>query len=257
MIKITAPERENPDPKQRLYACMQDLRLTFLMSSFKHRCEEDPSLESSLPWEFLDDVFAEECTRRKTNNLNRKLSASELKYPAACLDETIEDPRRMLNPEQIEILASCGWIRDRKNLIITGLTGAGKTYLGCSLAVCALMQNLSVLYKKANRLMNELKAFETLGTLDDFVKSTADKVDLLIIDDFGLMKLDLDMCRNLFELIDAREDKQSTLIVSQLQVSDWYGMFQNATFADAILDRLTKDAFRVDMKGMSMRQKSN
>ena len=155
----------------------------------------------------------------------------------------------------IERLNECTWIDEAKNLLITGLTSSGKTYLSNALCISAIRQFKSVRYIRANILIGELEQARIKNTYWDYLNKLS-KFDLLAIDDFGLMDLDLDKCRDLFEVIDGRDGHRSTVIISQFPVKSWFDMFADNTYADACLARLTdkKRAFRLEMNGKSMRE---
>ena len=180
---------------------------------------------------------------------------ASLKYPHADLDETIYEQDRMLDTSSIEQLATCQWIEEGRNLLITGGTGAGKSYLSSALCISALRQFKTAKYVRANTLMNELEQARIKSSYLDFIKQMA-HLDLLIIDDFGLMDLDLDKCRDLFEVIDSRESRKSTMFVSQLPVKAWYELFVDSTYADACLDRIVHKAYRLELNGKNMRNPS-
>ena len=193
-----------------------------------------------------------EWTLRYNKKLNRFIKKATLKYPAADFDETIYDPERMLDTQIIEQLATCQWINQGKNLIITGKTSSGKSYLANSFCICALREFKSVKYIKASQLINELAKAEKTDGYQDLLNEMA-AYDLLAVDDFGLMNLDINKCRNLFEVFDSRDPHKSTLVISQIPVSSWYDMFQEHTYAEACLARLLSDAYRIEMNGKNMR----
>ena len=141
---------------------------------------------------------------------------------------------------------------EKSNILLLGPTGSGKTYFSNALALSALRKFKSVRYLKASTLIHELEAAEAQGEYLKYLNATA-SLDLLIIDDFGLMELDIDKCRNLFEVIDAREIKASTVMISQFPIASWYEMFQNNTYADACMDRLIHKAYRLEVNGKNMR----
>jgi hypothetical protein len=147
------------------------------------------------------------------------------------------------------------WIEEGKNLLITGMTSSGKTYLSNAICVAALRQFKTVRYIRANHLMLELEQARLKSTYLDYV-NTMMKLDLLVIDDFGLMEFDLDKCRDFFEVVDGREGRKSTMIVSQFPVKKWFDMFKDQTYADACLARLTdkRHSYRLEMNGISMRK---
>ena len=185
----------------------------------------------------------------------RFLKQAHLRYPDAVLDNTIYDPARKLDATTIERLATCQWIDEGKNLLITGMTSSGKTYLSNALCVAALRQLKTVRYIRANILMLELEQARLKSEYLQYVTSLA-KLDLLAIDDFGLMELDLDKCRDLFEVIDGRDGKKSTIIISQFPIKTWFDLFHEHTYADACLARITdkRRSYRLEMNGISMRE---
>jgi len=189
---------------------------------------------------------------RYTKKLNRLIKKAALKYPAADLDDTIYDPERQLDSRVIEELAKSEWIGQGRNLMITGQTGSGKSYLANALCISALRQFRTVRYIRASHLINDLVRADSLGTYQDVLTQLA-SYDLLAIDDFGLMELDLNKCRNLFEVIESRDPGKSTMVISQFPVKSWYDLFQEHTYADACLTRLLNNSYRLEMNGKNMR----
>jgi len=202
--------------------------------------------------EKLQRLIDAEWNLRYNKKLNRFIKKATLKYPAAGFDDTIYDPERLLNTRMIEELSKCSWIEQGKNLIITGKTGSGKSYLANALCVCALRQFKTARYMKANQLINELAKAETLNNYSELI-SEMSSFDLLAIDDFGLMNLDVNKCRNLFEVLDSRDPHKSTMVISQFPVKSWYDLFQEHTYAEACLTRLLNDSYRLEMNGKNMR----
>lgn len=189
---------------------------------------------------------------RYNKKLNRFIKKATLKYPHADLDETIYDPERLLDTRIIEELSKCKWVEQGRNLMITGQTGSGKSHLANALAICALRQFKTVKYCKASQLIDELNRAEAM---DSYREALANLVsfDLLVIDDFGLMQLDLNKCRNLFEVLESRDPGRSTMVISQFPVNAWYDLFQEHTYADACLNRLLHNSYRLEMNGKNMR----
>ena len=216
---------------------------------------KDPNQELRSFDERFTEIVEFEHSLRYYKKYERFLKRATLKYPAADFDKSIYDPDRLLDTDTIERLATCDWIAEGKNLIITGATGAGKSYIASALCVSALHQFKTVKYIRANTLMNELEQARIKSTFLDYINTMA-KFDLLVIDDFGLMELDLDKCRDLFEVIETRESRRSMIIVSQLPVKSWYQLFADNTYADACLDRIVHKAFRLEFKGRNMRKGS-
>ena len=189
---------------------------------------------------------------RFNKKFNRFLKKATLRYPHASFDETIYEPDRMLDTETIELLSTCKWLDEGRNLLITGATGAGKSYISNALCIAAIRQFKTVKYIRANTMMSEMDQSRIKGTYLDYVNHMA-RLDMLVIDDFGLMDLDLDKCRDFFEVIDSRDNQKSTVIVSQLPVKSWYDLFADNTYADACLDRIIHKAFRLELNGKNMR----
>lgn len=189
---------------------------------------------------------------RYNKKLNRFIKKATLKYPGADFDESIYDPERMLDTYVIEELAKCRWVEQGKNLIITGKTSSGKSYLANALCICALREFKTVKYIKASQLINELAKAEKTDGYQELLNQMA-SYDLLAVDDFGLMNLDINKCRNLFEVFDSRDPHKSILVISQIPVSAWYDMFQEHTYAEACLARLLSEAYRLEMNGKNMR----
>ena len=192
---------------------------------------------------------------RYNKKLNRFIKKATLKYPHADLDETIYDPERLLDTRIIEELSKSKWVEQGRNLMITGQTGSGKSYMANALAISALRQFKTVKYCKASQLIDELNRAEAMDTYRDTLAQLV-SFDLLVIDDFGLMQLDLNKCRNLFEVLESRDPGKSTMVVSQFPVTAWYDLFQEHTYADACLNRLLHNAYRLEMNGKNMRNLS-
>lgn len=136
--------------------------------------------------------------------------------------------------------------------MITGQTGSGKSYMANALAISALRQFKTVKYCKASQFIDELNRAEALDTYREALAHLV-SFDLLVIDDFGLMQLDLNKCRNLFEVLESRDPGRSTMVVSQFPVKAWYDLFQEHTYADACLNRLLNNSYRLEMNGKNMR----
>lgn len=212
----------------------------------------DPNADL-LPFrEKISRIVDAEWDLRYNKKLNRFIKRATLKYPCADFDDTIYDPERMLDSRIIEQLAKGDWIDQGRNLIVTGKTSSGKSYLANALCICALRKFKTVRYIKASQLINELSKAEKLDTYQETLNQMA-AYDLLAVDDFGLMNLDINKCRNLFEVFDSRDPHKSILVISQLPVSAWYEMFQEHTYAEACLARLLSDAYRLEMNGRNMR----
>lgn len=198
------------------------------------------------------EIVNSEWNQRESKKFNRLLKQATLKYPAADLDKSIYEPDRQLNTRVIELLAKCDWIDEPNNLLMTGGAGAGKTYIACALCIAALHQMRTVKYIRANYLMQEAEHHQREGMYYEYSNKMAD-YDLLVIDDFGLMDLNLDKCRYLFEIVESRDCRKATVIISQIPVIQWYQLFGDNTYADACLSRMTSKAYRLEFPGSDRR----
>jgi len=162
--------------------------------------------------------------------------------------------RRGLDKPLFKSLATCKWIHDHLNVIITGPCGVGKSFIACALGHRTCMNGLRVLYVRATRLIENLAIAHGDGRYHKLLDKLA-KTDVLIIDDWGLSTLDDQASRDFLEIFDDRHDLRSTIIVSQLPVDSWHETIKNPTLADAILDRVIHNAYKIELKGDSMRKK--
>jgi DNA replication protein DnaC len=163
---------------------------------------------------------------------------------------------RQLNKTQIRSLAQGEWLRLHQNILITGATGCGKTYLACALGHNHCQQGENVYYFRLKELLEKMFMAQADGSYRKLINKLT-SANLLILDDWGLEPLTPQQRSDLLELIDARYDTKSTLIASQLPIENWYDMIGESTHADAILDRLVHGAIKLELKGESMRKKLN
>ena len=169
---------------------------SFRVPEMAHILEEqlkDPNADLNTFMERMTAMIDAEWQARADKRFNRLMKEAHLRYPAADLDETIYRPERQLDTQTIERLSTCHWIEEGKNLIVTGSSASGKTYLINAFCVTAMKQSKSVKYIKANTLMSEMEQARIKSTNLDYLNRLT-KLDLLVIDDFGLMDLDLDKC---------------------------------------------------------------
>ena len=181
----------------------------------------DPNTELLSFQERFTRIVNAEWLKRYNKKFNDKLNKAKLRFKDADLDETIYDSARKLDTQSIELLSKCEWVEEGKNLLITGMSGSGKTYLSCALCIAALRQLKDDQYIKASVMMRDLERARKKDTYTEYLEEKL-ALDLLVIDDFGLMELDLDKCRDLFEVIDGRDGRRSTIVVSQFPVETWY-----------------------------------
>lgn len=233
---------------------LRSLKMSGMADAFEAQTQ-DPNADLSPFMERFSMIVNQEWQLRYDKKFRRFLKQAHLRYPDADLDQTIYDPARKLDTNTIERLAECHWVDEGKNLLVTGMTSSGKTYLSNALCISALRQLKTVRYIRANILMLELEQARLKSTYLEYVTSLS-KLDLLANDDFGLMDLDLDKCRDLFEVIDGRDGRKSTIIISQFPIKTWFDLFSEHTYADACLARITdkRHSYRLEMNGISMRE---
>ena len=189
---------------------------------------------------------------RENRRLKRRLGQAKLQQ-AACIEDIDFKHPRGLNKANILELARGQWIQQHLNLLITGPTGCGKTYLACAMAHKACLNGFTSRYYRLPRLWHELKVSKADGTYTNWLSQLA-KTDLLILDDWGLVSPDDEQRRDLLEILDDRYQQKSTIITSQLPTTHWHEHLNDATLADAILDRLLHNAVRLELKGDSLRK---
>ena len=193
-----------------------------------------------------------EISDRENRALNLRLRRAKL-HQVACMEEIDYRTPRGLNQPQMLQLASCDWIRRRLNVILTGPTGTGKSYLACALAHKACLEGFNACYHRLPRLLEELSIARVDGRYLN-VLNKLKKLDVLVLDDWGLSTLTQTQQEDLFQILDDRVQKRSTIATSQLPVEHWHQSMANPTIADAILDRLVQPAYRIELSGGSMRK---
>jgi DNA replication protein DnaC len=202
--------------------------------------------------ERLTMLVQREVDWRDDKRVTRLLKAARLKVSAACVEDINWRASRSLDRALIATLAGADWLRHARNLLITGATGCGKTWLACALAHQAARSGFSVLYVRAARLFDELQVAHGDGSFARRLIQLA-KLDLLVIDDFAISPIGPAERSDLLELLDDRVGTRSTIVTSQLPVKAWHTYLNDPTLADAILDRVVHSSHRIDLKGKSLR----
>jgi DNA replication protein DnaC len=193
-----------------------------------------------------------EWTFREQRKLQKRLRAAKLRYPASLEDVDFKHPRA-LDRQQVLSLASCGFIEQRHNLLISGPTGIGKSYLACAFVERACRRGHNAAYVRFPRLLQQLAVARGDGSYVRILDRLA-RLDLLAIDDWLLAPLRDSERRDLVEVVEDRSERASTLIASQLPVKDWHASIGDPNLADSICDRLLHNAHRIELKGPSMRR---
>lgn len=213
---------------------------------------QTPNIDELSFEERLGLLVDREMTHRHNRRMQTRLRKAKLRQPAVVEDIDFRHPRG-LDKSLMVSLMTCQWIRDHQNLIITGPTGVGKTYLACALTQKACRDGFSALYLRIPRLFQDLALAKGDGSYAKLLQSYA-KVNVLLFDDYGLASMDTEQRHDLLEILEDRHGIHSTLVTSQLPVEHWHETIGDATLADAILDRLIHNAHRINLNGDSMRK---
>ena len=194
-----------------------------------------------------------ETTWDNSRQLTNRLRRARLKHHA-CIEDIDFRHRRGLDKDLVLSLADGRWVREHLNVLITGPTGVGKTWVACALAHSACRHGHSATYLRLPRLLTELAIARADGRYPKLLASLA-KTEVLIVDDWGLAKLSAENRRDLLEIIEDRHGVRSTIATSQFPVEKWHDVIGDPTLADAILDRLVHSAYQLNLKGESMRKR--
>ena len=193
---------------------------------------------------------------RENKRVARSLKEAKLRLGQACIEGIDYPPRRELDKATIRQLASCTWVREHQAVVITGATGVGKTYVACALAQQACRKGHRAMYRRASRLLDELRMARADGSYARLLARLA-RVDVLVIDDFALAPMTESERTDLLEVLEDRHELRSTIITSQLAPSSWHAYLAEPTLADAICDRVLHQAHRIALKGPSRRKEKD
>ena len=256
---MSTQQNKQHNPTNKTGSTMNEQTLTQLRSlrldGMVRALEEQATSTATIALGF-DDRFTllvqREVAWRDARRVARLLKAAKLKVSSACIQDIDWRSSRALERSLITALAGGDWIRNAQNLLITGATGCGKTWLGCALAHQAARMGFSVLYARAGRLFDELQVAHGDGSFARRLVALA-KLDLLVLDDFAISPMGAPQRNDLLELLDDRVGTRSTLITSQLPVQQWHAYLGDPTLADAILDRVVHSSHRIALKGPTLR----
>ena len=237
---------------EQTFIQLRELHLTGMATALEEQ-QAVPDVQDLAFEDRLALLLERETTVREDRRLTRLLRQAKLRLPATIEDLDFRTPRG-LDRSVILRLASSDWIRRHQVVLITGATGTGKTYLACALAQAACRHGLSCRYIRLTRLIEDMALARADGSYPKLM-NRLQKTDLLAIDDYGLAPLNQTERRDLLEVIEDRTGRRATLVASQLPLEHWHDVIGDATFADAILDRLVHHAHRITLTGASMRRK--
>lgn len=196
-----------------------------------------------------------ETLSRDNKRLTKLLHDAKLRIPNACIEDLDFSGRRDLDRALVRQLSTGRWIAEHQNVIATGATGVGKTYLACALAQLACRLGFRVLYRRVPRLFEELALAHADGTYTRLLNRFA-KADVLVLDDWGLVPLTDQQRRDVLEILEDRHGARSTIVTSQLPIENWHDYIGHPTIADAVLDRLVHNAHKLNIKGPSRRKEN-
>jgi DNA replication protein DnaC len=231
---------------------MSTMKLIGMARAFRSTMEKG-GMQDLTADEMISQLIEAEWDERYNRRLERSVQRAHFRYKAS-IEQISYDQERTLDKNQIMRLADCNFIKRKENVIITGSTGIGKSYLASALGHQACSLGYKIMYLHSTKLFAKMKMAKADGSyLKELVK--IEKQDLILIDDFGIQPLDSASRTVLMEIIEDRHGKASTMFTSQVPVNMWHEVIGEQTIADAILDRIVHDAHRVEMNGESMRKK--
>lgn len=234
---------------------LRDLRLGAMLEAWEHQRQTPDVSKLGFDERFAMIVEAEHIAR-ENRRLGRRLKDAKLRITKACVEDVEASKARGLDSSLKRELATCAWVAHHQNVLISGATGVGKSYLACALAQSACRKGHRVLYHRVSRLFEELTLARAEGSYVRLLARLA-KTDVLVLDDFGLGKLSNDNQHDLLEIFEDRYGSRATIITSQLPPSKWHQWLGDPTIADGILDRIVHNAYKVPLKGGTRRKNPN
>jgi DNA replication protein DnaC len=218
-----------------------------LLNQVEHSAIDQMSFE-----ERLGLLVDREMTDRLDRRLKNRLQQAKLKQNA-CLEDINYQANRGLDKELLQSLHDCQWVKKHLNILITGPTGVGKSWIACALAQKACREGYTAIYQRVPRLFQELPLAKGDGSYSKLLNHLG-KTDVLLLDDWGLAKPSAEQRRDLLEILEDRHGSRSTIVTSQLPLDQWHANIGDSTLADAIMDRLVHNAYKIKLEGDSLRK---
>jgi len=231
---------------------LKTMRLDGLVAAWVEQQQQPKVAQLSFD-ERLGLLVDAEWMHRENRRMNRALREAKLRLTQACVEDIEYSARRELDKAVVRQLASCRWVQEHQAVLITGMTGTGKSYLACALAHQACRKGFRAIYRRASRLFDELKLARADGSFSRVLAKLA-RVDVLIIDDFAVAPVTDAQRADLLEILEDRYASRATVVTSQLPPAQWHDYLADPTLADAICDRLLNNAHRIVLKGPSRRK---
>jgi DNA replication protein DnaC len=230
---------------------LRALRLDGLLEAWQEQ-QSDATIGALAFDERLGMLVDAEWLRRENKRLTRALKEAKLKLDRACIEDIEYPARRQLDRATVRQLAQCRWVAEHQQILISGATGTGKTYLACALANQACRKGYRALYRRTSRLFQELTLAHADGTFPRLLGRIA-RLDVLVLDDFLLTPLHGTDSHDLLEILDDRYGMRSTIVTSQLPPTHWHEVVGDPSIADSICDRLLSNAHKIAIHGPSRR----
>ena len=228
------------------------MRLGIMAEAWQGQSKDPKTASLSFDERFALLVDAEHLAR-DNRKLTRLLKDAQLRLPSACIEDIDTTPARGIDKAFVRQLGGCSWVQEHLSILLCGPTGVGKSFMACAFGQSACRRGHRVLYRRVSRLLDELALARAEGTCARLLARLA-KIDVLILDDWGLGSLKELQRHDLLEVLEDRYGRVSTVVTSQLPIAKWHEWIGDPSLADAILDRLVNNAYKVDLKGNSRRR---